>query len=443
MLAMSEAIFQSGLRSSTGSSFDRFIADLHAPYRVATLGHGKSCSEAYTGIPGRAETEDSVLVYHPLAYSDVHCLSSKHLWWLYERLRAGVLGSREGSAVCPMEELIARHDSLVLLDLMLKQRFEGSMSEPSLTSGFCFDDDDDVSVLHLSTGSLQRPTTLLASALSFQVAMCPELTKRSTADWKERKHAHLLSLEKAAENDDASGGASLFLESTRSSQLSKREDFRIGRLIYSPTFIRHMLGRVSGSDTRSDEEFWMSGALSPHPDGYLGGGNGGITGELDYDDDYRRKLVTCFAEPADGSQSREVATRAQDLGYAEFGERFVQALKDLRVNIANLNQKWSNGFWNRARPDHGDIVGAKTTGVGQPVTRKFATASQQPSAFSRAATPGLEVNTERMSERSRVGLVDLTGHLNHTAGRPINAIATDAMQKEQSSSTVPEERHLR
>ncbi|KAF2774005.1 hypothetical protein EJ03DRAFT_73770 [Teratosphaeria nubilosa] len=126
-------------------------AIISSPKTPARIGHGNVCGDLHLLVPGGG-VEDLLHVAHPLALSDIGHIGSKHLWRLSELLHALVA---RGPSQRPMAEmdLVARHDSWKLVDMLLRQRFEGYEPEPPENAGFRQDGGGDANK-HASVGSM-------------------------------------------------------------------------------------------------------------------------------------------------------------------------------------------------------------------------------------------------------------------------------------------------
>lgn len=109
---------------------------------TTSIGHGNVCSDHFQDCTGPTGLIGSLQVRHPLAYSDVRRASSRHLRYMHERILISI--EDQYWRTCTMahddaladEQLIARHDSWVLIDMLLHERQPGRKPEPPLFVGF-------------------------------------------------------------------------------------------------------------------------------------------------------------------------------------------------------------------------------------------------------------------------------------------------------------------
>ncbi|KAH9825426.1 hypothetical protein Tdes44962_MAKER10208 [Teratosphaeria destructans] len=136
---------------ATARSDSPNAAIIPSPKAPARIGHGNVCGDLHLLVPGGG-VDDLLHVSHPLALSDIEHIGSKHLWRLSELLHA-LLARGPSRRPTAERDLLARHDSWKLVDMLLRQRFEGYEAEPPEDAGFRQDEAGE-GTKHLSAGSM-------------------------------------------------------------------------------------------------------------------------------------------------------------------------------------------------------------------------------------------------------------------------------------------------
>lgn len=213
---------------------------------------------------------DSLFIRHPLVFSDICDVSSKHLWSLHERLLTMLVALHKEEA--PMEEHLAtaaRLDTWILIDLVLKERLESRMAEPPSDAGFRFEGEssDYFSGDHSDVLQAEVHPKQDFSALFSKDALQRSL--RDAVTLQERKQAHFLQL--AERNSETDSDLETELPPARRLQiLSRREDRRMARLIRDCLRPNPLIAKSPSINvTARMTDFVMSGALSPEPSEYL------------------------------------------------------------------------------------------------------------------------------------------------------------------------------
>ncbi|KAK4544203.1 hypothetical protein LTR36_004413 [Oleoguttula mirabilis] len=258
-------------------------------YATASLGRSRICSEFHTNTLERKNAKDRVLVRHLLAYSDVLVLGSKHLWLLHDRLRKLIAESGSGLSSVTDTELIARCDSWVLIDMVLRERYEGRKPEPSLRNGVgtSVKGSGDITPLDLNTttephaASTMLPARIRAPGLvgTQLAAMARLLDSQGTSptEYAARKEAHLKRLEEEESDSERDDDISTHLpQGRRMIRRYEREETRLSRLVREKgQSSAHPLAPETRSKSvvttaeNAERHMMMSGALEPDEAGYL------------------------------------------------------------------------------------------------------------------------------------------------------------------------------
>ncbi|KAK5112296.1 hypothetical protein LTR85_011568 [Meristemomyces frigidus] len=305
-------------------------------HATASLGHGTTCSEIHTNLPGRKNLKDHLVVHHPLGYSDVRALDSNQLWFLHDRLRQLIAESQRGLSPVTDRELVARCDSWVLIDMFLRERYEGKKAEPSLKAGFQFpkEHDEDVPPLDLDASSRPHPTSTFGArteelgipikrlaAVSHVLDRCSSSTSEAAA----RKAAHLQRLDDDVESSDEDKESDVRLPQSQCMERRYgREERRLGGLIRDKARSKDCppgLGAGSegvASAGQTGEGYMLSGALEPSDAGYLPAEpdtSGLITSDGKYDADSEATVLSILRR----KQQHTIYTRAASNNAAAAG----------------------------------------------------------------------------------------------------------------------------
>lgn len=260
-------------RSSDPSfaSFDRFTKGLARGLGIASTGNGTVLHEFIAIATSNSRcSADTLLIRHPLVFSDICDVSSKHLWLLHERLLTMLVAHHKEEA--PMEAHLVtatRLDTWILIDLVVKERLESRMAEPPSDAGFHFEGENrDDFFANYSHGLQTRVRQSHDSSKLFSKDAL-QRSRRDTITLQKRKQAHFLQLAECNSGSDSDLEIGLS-PARRLHLLSKREDRRMARLIRDCPQPSTFTGKRLSTDAAAPmTDFIMSGALSPHPPGYL------------------------------------------------------------------------------------------------------------------------------------------------------------------------------
>lgn len=169
--------------------------------------------------------------------------------------------------------------------MLLRERFEGRIAEPSLQTGFDFAAHDQQTGLASDSGS--APVTICSAA---NVPCVILEGTHGISEYTTRKEAHLQPLEDE-QTDDESETEDTTTCSKRMQRRYEKEERRHSRLVRDrdvPTKCPLKLPtKRKDQPALSDERYMMIGALDPDPVGYLPAepGAGGLIDEGDYEYD--------------------------------------------------------------------------------------------------------------------------------------------------------------
>lgn len=286
---------------------------------IASIGSGIVLHELMGVSNSRSKcSADSLLVRHPLVFSDICDVSSKHLWPLHERLLTMLVALHKEEA--PMEEhlvMAARLDTWVLIDLVLKERLKSRMAEPPSDAGFRFEGEPRDCFSHNHGHKMQVG---VAQSQNSSILFSKDALQRSLRDTitlQKRRQAHFLQL--AERNSETDSDLEIELPLARRLQiLSRREDRRMARLIRDRPQQSKGIAESSSTDaTAPMTDFVMSGALSPDPSDYLVKGNTSLINEQQINDvraEQRKRSISKPLPPHPGQRTISSGNPEEDEG---------------------------------------------------------------------------------------------------------------------------------
>lgn len=250
---------------SASASSARFVQGLARGLGIASIGSGMVLHELMAISNCRSKcSADGLFIRHPLVFSNICDVSSKHLWSLHEQLLTMLVSLHKEKA--PMKKHLvtaARLDTWILIDLVLKERSESRMAEPPSEAGFRFEEESSDYFSADHGHELQAGVTRSHNSSVLFAKDALQRSLRDTVTLQKRKRAHFLQL--AERNSETDSDVETELPPARRLQiLSRREDRRMARLIREcPHSSTPIAKSPSKNATAPMTDFVMSGALSP------------------------------------------------------------------------------------------------------------------------------------------------------------------------------------